>query len=787
MEHTSPSRGPKKPFGAGAKRSGLGVLLAVLPALVTLIYISTFFSGRNERAQEALITANVLSQRAALIETDHDHLVDKIETALSKAQKNEIDVELRLSIPEAQSWQIVPLGEMGVASLLPADYGLESLVLLDRVRQTFNTGDTSFEVVRKNGRIVLALVSRYDLDSQQGVAIVMFSDALIDRWVSTSSAGAFSLWQSIENTPGNLIAGPDSELLSSSTIKISNTDWSLSFSPSPNLETKNLSLSPMLWLLTLAGLCGAIWLCILEPRQRLGQDVKRILTAADNQKPVALDYPELAPVVEAVRQLSLNHRLRQKRATSEPEAQIRNVDDAAAEEPPELRHNTAWTVSEGSWITLPPISSSDEANAINELARGLANLSLKGANRSYAISALGDGSALAPKTQLSKALLSYGVDVVDLSSAPLPVVHMATHNPTTSGAALVVKRDDASTLWVGALVNRSWVASGFWQNVLSASVGTETMSGDGRIVKFSLEQEYCDRLADDIAMADSIQLLVASNDGPTLDLCKQGLPSMLCDIVSHRCSFEDASSQMKEWLSDSNSDAGFFIDANTSQLTVFDETGNRILDDHVLMLIIQDSLARHPGSDVLLGPRSSRTLPAFVTRCGGASSVSASTPQVIQGEMQSKGVLLAGDSQGAIFIRDRWLGSNDPLYNTARLAEIVSNADTKLSALVEALPTIATSVFRLLEAEDLHEALFNLLRDHSNFPGARITLTEGVRLDFADSGLHLEPIDADGSASLRFEGDDVECRQRLERLLADILARKHPDLVLPLPQHDSNQ
>ena len=149
--------------------------------------------------------------------------------------------------------------------------------------------------------------------------------------------------------------------------------------------------------------------------------------------------------------------------------------------------------------------------------------------------------------------------------------------------------------------------------------------------------------------------------------------------------------------------------------------------------------------------------------------------------MQTKGALIGGDSAGAVYIRDRWLGSNDPLYSAARLAEIISNSDSKLSALVEALPTITTSVVRLLEAEVLHEALFSLLQDESNCPGARITLSEGVRVDFADSGLHLEPIDTEGSASLRFEGDDVECRQRLERLLEELLARKHPDLVLPLP------
>ena len=781
MDHTPPPEGPIEIVSSSATRVGLGLLMAISPAFAILIYINTFFSSYSETNQRELIALNALSQRATLIKTDHDRLVDAVETTLAKAVNGEIELALRLTLPEAESWQVVPLGDMGVASLRPEDYGLESLVLLDRVRQTFNTGETRFEVVRQNDEVVLALVSRYDAGNEQGVAVVMFSNSLTDRWVSASSTGAFSLWQSIENTPGNRVAGPMADLTSSPTVTVENTDWRLSFSPSPSLVTADLSLNPLIWLFVLGGVFGAAWLCILEPRKRLEANVKRMLAAADNRKPLALDYPELVPIAQALRQLTLNHRLRQKRAASEPVEQAGEAEEVTEEQPPERIHQTPWTVTMGSWVTLPPISSADETKAINELARGIASLSLKGTSRSFAISALGEGSAQGPKTLLSKALLSFGVDIVDLSGAPLPVVHMATHNATTSGSALAVKRDTAGTLWVGALVNRTWVASSFWQSVLSASVGTENLSGDGRSVKFSLEQEYCDRLAGDIAMADSLQLLIASNDMPTLNLAQKGLESMLCDIEVHRCSIEDASSQMTQWLSDSNSDVGFFIDADASQLTVFDETGKQLLDDHVLMLIIQESLARHPGSDVLLGSRASRSLPAFITRCGGASSIATSAPQVVQREMQTKGALIGGDSAGAVYIRDRWLGSNDPLYSAARLAEIISNSDSKLSALVEALPTIATSIVRLLEAEVLHEALFSLLRDESNFPGARITLSEGVRVDFADSGLHLEPIDTEGSASLRFEGDDVECRQRLERLLEELLARKHPDLVLPLP------
>ncbi|MEC8003017.1 MAG: hypothetical protein VX180_03795 [Pseudomonadota bacterium] len=191
MDHTPPPEGPIEVASSNAKRVGLGLLMAILPAFAILIYINTFFSSHSETSQRALIASNALSQRATLIKADHDRLVSAVETTLGAAVKDEIELALRLTLPEAASWQVVPLDDMGVASLRPADYGLESLVLLDRVRQTFNTGETRFEVVRQNNEVVLALVSRYDVGNEQGVAVAMFSNSLTDRWVSASPAGAF--------------------------------------------------------------------------------------------------------------------------------------------------------------------------------------------------------------------------------------------------------------------------------------------------------------------------------------------------------------------------------------------------------------------------------------------------------------------------------------------------------------------------------------------------------------------------------------------------------------------
>ena len=88
--------------------------------------------------------------------------------------------------------------------------------------------------------------------------------------------------------------------------------------------------------------------CILEPRKRLEANVKRMLTEADNREPLSLDYPELAPIAQALRQLTLNHRLRQKRACPrlwhEPMKRKK-----CQESNPERIHQTPWAVTMGSW------------------------------------------------------------------------------------------------------------------------------------------------------------------------------------------------------------------------------------------------------------------------------------------------------------------------------------------------------------------------------------------------------------------------------------------------------
>lgn len=782
MDQTPSSEGSIERLGKPSfQRPVLGLLFAVIPALCALVYLN-FFQGNNEEGAQRAIAENVLAQRGALIKYEHDRLIKNVDQALANIDGGDVERVVRQALPAAIRWQVVPLDELGIASLKPNDYGLESLVLLDRVRQTFSSGVAEFEAIRGPEGVYLALVSRFTAGDTEGVVVASFDQSVTNTWLAESPAGPFSLWQNFETSPRSLIAGPGTSERDSIDLMIAGTGWTLSIVPADTLALPRQNLRSVVWLIIFGGLSAAFWLCVVDPQRRLKSNVELILNTADSRKPLTIDISELRPLAIAIRQLTSNSRLRHKRASKQnsDEESLTTDPEVTVAEPVDAVPETPWSIEGGSWVTLPPVSLEDEALAITALARGIADLALRSSSRSFVISHIGESASNSPKTALSKALLSRGIDIIDLRNAPLPVVHMSTHNATTSGSALVVLRHPTGALSIGAMTSRMWVTSSFWQQVLTLSPHAGNVVGDGRSVKFSLEDEYCERLSSDIALAESRSLLLICDDQATLNLAQKAFNSSLCDLTIKRADRADAVSKIADWLEDSPANAVLLIDSLSSTLTVFDETGRRIRDDHAFMLIIQDVLARQPGADVLFGPTASRLLPSFVTQCGGAAEVAASPPPLMQREMQRSGAIVAGDCRGSVLLKDRWFGSNDPLYNAARMAEVLSNDPRSASELVSALPNTSVNDLTLVDSGELHSTLFDILHDETNFPGSRITKLDGVRLDFADSWVHLEHLKTDGTAQLCFEGDDVDCRSRLEHLLVDVLKTKNPDLALPI-------
>ena len=766
-----------------------GIALAFLPPLFALIYLSAGLSSSEEDSLFEAQANNALEQRTTLIKSDITAITNGLEMALSDDLTTKSPESIVRLIPGGTELQVIPLSDMGVASLDPKDYGLTSLILLDSVRKTFETGNTGLEVVKFGEVLKLVAVGRFSNPSNQGVAIVTLDDSIVARWVSAAPFGEFALWQNFADSPSIQIIPLGIESLSNSSVTTSRpvigTPYVLGLSVDDSQMPSAPGLPVLFWPLIFGGLIASYWVLFVRRRTDLEGDVKRILETADSRDTVILKHAELSPVAFTLRQLASNNKSRMRRSNeAQVETQVRRnqiepeIEAEPAEVPATDPVTREWSIWNESWVAIRQAEDeSGELAALKKMALGIAGLTTQSSTRSFVVSSLGGEVEARAKTSFIKALLSEGVDVIDVGSVPPPVAHMATHNGTSSGAALMIQRDDDQTLTVGAVYNRQWAGENFWQKVTALSNEPIATASNGRSIKLKLVDDYCDRLSADMALAEGLQVNVLCDNSVTLAIAEKSLQKASCEVHAACLDSGFTAQEAQSLITEHEARLSFVFDSLGSRLTVFDEYANRVRDDHIFMLLSQDALARHPGSDVIVGNKSSRALPSFVTSCGGASKMVNATPHALQREMTDTGAIIGGDCDGTLYLRDRWFGSDDAIYAAARLTEIVSN-EGALTDLIDALPTTSLNVLPLGDNSSVHSALLALLAEEANFAGARVSRENGIRVDFADSWAHIDDVGTTSMPTLRIEGDDDSCRTRLEGLIADLLSRKYPELKL---------
>jgi phosphomannomutase/phosphoglucomutase len=153
---------------------------------------------------------------------------------------------------------------------------------------------------------------------------------------------------------------------------------------------------------------------------------------------------------------------------------------------------------------------------------------------------------------------------------------------------------------------------------------------------------------------------------------------------------------------------------------------------------------------------------------------------LIKARMQETGALLAGEMSGHIFFKERWYGFDDGIYAAARLMELLSRDERCATEVFADLPnTVNTPELQIKTAEGEHFTLVRELVDNADFPGARVSTIDGLRVDFDDGFGLVRPSNTTPVVVLRFEGDSSEALERIQALFRDLLKRVRPGLELP--------
>jgi phosphomannomutase/phosphoglucomutase len=134
--------------------------------------------------------------------------------------------------------------------------------------------------------------------------------------------------------------------------------------------------------------------------------------------------------------------------------------------------------------------------------------------------------------------------------------------------------------------------------------------------------------------------------------------------------------------------------------------------------------------------------------------------------MKEIGALLAGEMSGHLFFADNWYGFDDALYSAARLLQLLSQQSESMQELFSKLPnSINTPEIKIPVA---HEHKFSIVKEFAESaefdnPHRRV-LIDGVRIEFKNGWGLLRASNTTPCLVLRFEADDQETLDQIQKL-----------------------
>ena len=848
------------PQGIAAKGSALykivamAMLALLLPVILGFAYL---IAVREPALQQAVVeraAQSYATQQAANVQQLFFHLGERLNgaahsplalSAIADSAGTDtalIEKTMLDYFPEAVSLRIIPIGEMGTATLKEGSRGLRNHIEVDLVRRASEGEKPQPEAYHLEGQWLAShafLVTHPRIEERKAVIIVTIDSTLVVAELKAldTSLGRSVMQQTHINSTGVkkvvdvAAAGSASTNDFTRSHPIADTPWKITFTPSDKLldmlELDRLPVLAILALFILASLASFAIVLVLLPRA-LSQQVKKLISAASGESSLQLSIPELIPVARQLRRASLST-LRKNSSPASFEAE----GEASTEEPPppdtaELTNplfQSASILDEEEEILdldldLAELGSLESDDDHDELPRqifraydirGIADTELSddtvarigGAIASIAHEAgeqtlivACDGRSSSPriKEALVRSLMQAGRDIIDIGLVPTPLLYFATqHLECRSGVMITGSHNPADHNGLKIVMNQQTIGAGGINQIRDRAIKGDFVTGEGRLVKEDITTAYIDEVVGDIAIAVPLKVVIDAGNGATSEIAPQLFDELACEVIPLYCTLDGRFPNRSPDTSDENNlkdlidkvvaekaDFGVAFDGDGDRLAVVTSSGRLVRSDTLLMLFAQDVVSRNPGADVVFDVKCSKQLTQLITRYGGRPVLWKTGHGFMKEKMRETGALLGGEFSGHMFFGERWFGFDDGMYAAGRLAEILSSHGASLDECLAEFPATQSTPEIIIPVPE--EDKFNIIKtiiDKADFSSGKVNTIDGIRVDYKEGWGLLRASNTSAALTARFEASNKEQLEGIKQVFRAQIGLAAAGLELP--------
>lgn len=390
---------------------------------------------------------------------------------------------------------------------------------------------------------------------------------------------------------------------------------------------------------------------------------------------------------------------------------------------------------------------------------------------------------------LTEGLISTGCDVTDLGVVPTPLLYFCiffkkkeagvqitgSHNPPEHNGFKMMLGEE--TLYGPAV-----------QEVYAVIKKGKFAEGKGKRSSYDLVPEYEDYVRGIIKLERKIKVVLDAGNGTAGFVASPLLTKLGCEVVERYCDMDgsfpnhhpdptlpEAMEDLIRAVGETKAELGIGYDGDGDRIGVVDDAGNIIWGDQLLIVFARDILPSHPGAAVISEVKASKILYDEIEKLGGRPIMWKAGHSLIKKKIKEEKALLAGEMSGHTFFADRWFGFDDAIYASARLLEILSRSQKKLSEMLADLPkTFTTPEIRVYASDEVKFRIVDEVRNELA-KKYRVIDIDGVRADFPRGWGLVRASNTQAVLVLRFEAEteaDLEAIQKEVRGVLEGVIKK---------------
>ena len=392
--------------------------------------------------------------------------------------------------------------------------------------------------------------------------------------------------------------------------------------------------------------------------------------------------------------------------------------------------------------------------------------------------------------QFKTGILSTGVDVINIGILPTPVNYFSMFQLGVFSAVQITGSHNPPEFNGFKLsMNKKPVYGKDIQALHHLIDKMDFEKGNGTEARYKLLDVYNEMIRKKITLQRSLKVVMdcgnaagAINGPKLIESLGVELTELYCEpdgtFPNHHPdpTVKDNLIDLISLMKTGEYDVGIAFDGDADRIGVVDDKGEILWADELMSIFLPDIIKE--GEDILFDVKCSQALEDMIRRLGGNPIMWKTGHSLIKQKMSELDCKFGGEMSGHIFFADDYFGYDDALYVAARLLELLSKTDKKLSELRSVIPVYYSTPEMRMEAKNDEDKFIITKKAVEYFTSNFECITvDGVRIKFDEGWGLVRSSNTQPVIVCRFEANSIERRDEIMEIVLNKL-REFGDLRL---------